>query len=459
MKYRLASWFYAVIMSSLFLSMFSPLLVIYADETAAVLSYTAIVADRDVTGALSDDSYETYEVFEEGDSLVLEMPALASFMYIEWYQPPGEWNLLLNDGTSQACGKDGFLHELVSFHEPSSQVTIHFPRHSAITGITFYSDGTLPEDVEVWQKQLERADILVFSTHADDEVLFLGPALITALNEGYSVEVVYMTNYWNGEIVREHEKLDGLWAMGIHHDPVNGSFDDVWSDSLEMAKSQYDENAVKAFVVDQIRKFEPQVVITQDFNGEYGHGAHMLLVESVAEAVSHSFEETYFPESFHSYGSWNVAKTYMHFYSENPIVLDCEIPMNNYQGKTALEIAKEAYQKHQTQQKWNLYVTDDDNDENSSVYNCKYFGLYRTTVGSDHENRMMEHIVRYADQEESILDTSEPEASRTSEATTTEPENSDHSIIILCFVVLTAILCALVLLVILGKRRRKRIKR
>ena len=101
-----------------------------------------------------------------------------------------------------------------------------------------------------------------------------------------------MTNYWNGTKIREHEKLDGLWASGIRYYPVNGPFDDLYATTLDAAKKLYNIDEVTAFVTEQIRRFKPLVCVTQDINGEYGHGGHMLLAASVQTAVTSSMDES-----------------------------------------------------------------------------------------------------------------------------------------------------------------------
>ena len=77
-----------------------------------------------------------------------------------------------------------------------------------------------------------------------------------------------MTNYWNGATVREHEKLDGLWESGVKHYPVNGEFDDIYATDLNGAMSVYSYDDVLGYVTEQIRRFKPLVVVTQDINGE-----------------------------------------------------------------------------------------------------------------------------------------------------------------------------------------------
>mgnify|MGYP000772543814 FL=1 len=214
--------------------------------------------------------------------------------------------------------------------------------------------------MQVWEKPCTDADILVFSTHADDEILFLGGVLATyAGQQGLNVQVAYMTNYWNGATVREHEKLDGLWESGVKHYPVNGEFDDIYATDLNGAMSVYSYDDVLGYVTEQIRRFKPLVVVTQDINGEYGHGGHMLLAKAVCEAADNSGTASFKQESADKYGAWDVPKTYIHLYGENKIRMDLRQPLSNMKSRTAIDVAKDAYLQHVSQQWCWFYVSDE----------------------------------------------------------------------------------------------------
>ena len=215
-----------------------------------------------------------------------------------------------------------------------------------------------------------------------------------------AVQLAYMIDFSGTELpVREHEKLDGLWAIGIRNYPVNAAIlNDTYSASLDAARSAYSYDAVCAFTTEAVRRFMPQVVVTQDFNGEYGHGAHMLLAHAVRDAVEGSADASYYPDSASSYGTYNVPKAYFHLYENNPIRLDLRQPIASLQGKTAVEAAADAYKMHVSQQWMDFYVSDDSNDTNKYAPKCADFGLYRTLVGTDTGNDMMEHLTSYAEQ-------------------------------------------------------------
>jgi len=283
-------------------------------------------------------------------------------------------------------------------------VTIIPSGSGRISDIKVIGKGPLPDWVQVWQPPCEKADIMIISSHADDEILFFGGVIPTYhTGEGASIQIVYMTEFWTTTPVREHEKLDGLWTSGLDIYPVCGDFKDLYSKTLEKARTQYDEEAMVEYLTEQFRRFQPQVVVTHDFNGEYGHGYHMLTATATARALENALSLEIYPKQVEQYGVWDVPKTYIHLYGENKIRLDLRIPMEEFGGKTALEVAADAYKQHVSQQWCWFYVSDD------YEYSCADFGLYRTNVGTDTGNSMLENIVTYAEQERIAAEKAEAE--------------------------------------------------
>ena len=264
---------------------------------------------------------------------------------------------------------------------------------NTITDITLYTDGELPSNVQVWKPECDQADIMLLSSHADDEILFFGGILPYYAGElDLEVQVVYFSQYWTGETIREHEKLDGLWHSGVKNYPYTADFDDIYADNLEEAKQIFGYEKTLDFVVEMIRKFKPQVAVAQDENGEYGHGTHMLTAAAMKEAVQISMDSSKYPNSADKYGVWDVPKTYLHLYGENQVILDCRTPLDSFGGKTTLEVAQESYKLHVSQQ-WCWYYVDDEYE-----YSCAKFGLYRSAVGVDTGNDLMENLIDYKTQ-------------------------------------------------------------
>ncbi len=343
--------------------------------------------------AFTDDSHYSVVGFNTGDTITISSNegTAISGIYVTWDSKAVPWTLTTDAGDI-SCGNNGFLHEYVALDSASTSVTINIPSDEMrISGIRIFSQGELPHDVQIWNPPCEKADILVVASHADDEILFFGGILPTySYTYDADVQVVYMSHFWHGQKVREHEKLDGLWEAGIRNYPVCGNFEDLYSEDIATAESQYDYNAMVNYLVSEIRRFTPQVVVTHDVNGEYGHGFHMLTSKAVREAVEVAGDATQYAESATTYGAWDTPKLYLHVYKENAIRLDLRTPIEeDYLGRTALDIAIAAYKKHVSQQWCWFYVSDE------YQYSCADFGLYRTLVGTDTTDDILCNIKTY----------------------------------------------------------------
>lgn len=359
---------------------------------------------------MTDDSIYTFVSFGEGEHVTLECDREMGGIYIMWNKPPQTWNGEA-DGNIFTGGKQGFLHEYVAFENPAANVTIHIPQGGQITDIYAFSPGELPQWVQVWNEPCERADLLLFSTHSDDEQLFFAGILpYYALERKVRIQVVYGTHHWD-TVTRPHEQLNGLWAVGVRNYPLISSFPDDFrslgasSESREtvLARTRkvYDEAEWVCFEVGILRRFKPQAVVNHDINGEYLHGAHILNAIALMQALELSGDATYDPDSAEKYGVWEVPKAYLHLYDQNQIVMDWDVPYDSMGGKTPFEMSKAGYACHLSQQgTWFTRWVSKERARDIEKYSPCEYGLYRTTVGGDVErNDFLENIVTYDEQE------------------------------------------------------------
>ena len=347
------------------------------------------------TGELLDKNISTMISYASGDKITISSDTEMGGIYLIWGSPVVTYKVEYGE-QEMTCGTNGFLHDYVAFDEPVKECTITVSDKVSLSDVYAYTEGVLPDSVQVWEPPLKEADILVFSTHADDEVLFLGGVIaLYAGVEKYRVQVVYLCEFWTTDKRREHEKLDGLWEMGLHTYPVNMDYIDKYAANLQAALKIYDYEKVLTSVTENVRRFKPLIVVTHDKNGEYGHGGHILLYNAVNDAVYNAADPNFRPESVEKYGTWEVQKMYIHLWSENKIRLDLRTPREEFGGRTLLDVLKAAYKKHVTQQ-WTSFKVSDDYE-----YDCAAFGLAMTKVGADTgTGHMFENLVSYGEKEE-----------------------------------------------------------
>ena len=308
--------------------------------------------------------------------------------------------------------ENDFLHCLIDLKEKSTgitdSVTLDFEENTQISEISAYTDGTLPQTVENWSAPCEKADLLLVSTHSDDEQLFFAGVLpLYAGQRKLRVQVAYFTNH-NVNFKRNHELLNGLWTVGVRNYPEISEFPDAWADDRQHAES----NLLKAgftyqdavdFQTYLLRRYKPLVAVGHDFAGEYGHGQHILNAVTLSEAVKKSADEGFDPETAQKYGTHTVKKFYVHLYNENKITLDIDTPLDKFGGKTAFEMTKEGFKKHVSQQgtwfrEW-LCGTDGNNDSGALIkkYSPREYGLYFSTNEKEDvlKNDFFENITTY----------------------------------------------------------------
>lgn len=353
--------------------------------------------------ALMDSDFVTTMDFGPNTTITVQADEPIASLYVVWENVPGAWTLRAGSA-SMSCGTDGFLHEYVEIPPALSSGRVSLvvgEAGASIADIYAFSAGEVPDSVQRWKPSYDEADVLVVSTHSDDEVLFLGGVIPTYVDRGARVQVAYYTYPMPGEHHRNHEFLNGLWTMGVMHYPQTGEFLDMYSDSVDVAAEQYGHDGSLEYVVRTIRRFKPQVLVGQDvIAGEYGHGAHIWCARMLAEALDVTADASLYPDSAERYGTWNVPKTYFHLYPEGQLELDARVPLGTFGGRTCLDVLKEAFLKHVSQQYiiWTVQdAYDDYGNPNGYEYPCTQFGLYRSLVGPDTPgaNDIMEHVVPY----------------------------------------------------------------
>ena len=290
-------------------------------------------------------------------------------LYVCFGNMPESWEIQTSDDGKDwftaVPGDTRFLHAYVALPQPAQHVRL---------AVTSEKKTALRiNDLFV----LSEGDILFLSTHPDDELIFFGGAIPTyAVEQQRKVVVAYFTR---SNTTRSSELLNGLWHMGVRTYPVIGTFKDSYAKNLKAAyKSAGGKGKVNEWIVGLYRQYKPEVVVTQDTNGEYGHKQHMMIADAAQNCIALAANEDEFTASTIAYGTWQVKKLYLHLYPENQITFDWTVPLKSMNGATGIELAEEAYTLHKTQASSGMSVT-----ETGTKYDNRVFGLAFTTVGED----------------------------------------------------------------------------
>lgn len=308
----------------------------------------------------------------------------AAGIYIQWNCVPESYSVLESAGGpvwafADLAGREGFINAYVPLSGQAAKIRIESGEYDwemSIAEIRVFGPGELPDEVQAWQPPPAKADLMVITAHPDDEHLYFGGTLPYYAGQlGKHTVVVYMTSK---PMIRKFEALDGLWKVCVREYPVFLPLANKYSSTVEDAEKHWDglDNTV-GMLVEQIRQFRPDVIVTHDLDGEYGHGAHKLTALAAQKAVDAGADPSEYPDSAERYGAWQVNKCYLHLYAEGGIRMDWNEPLPRFGGKTALEMAREGYAQHVSQHFSDRPVVD------SGPYDNARFGLCFSSVGKD----------------------------------------------------------------------------
>lgn len=395
------------------------------NSQTAIWESAKIESDVFRVSKLTDADTGSFSKATGGGCVTVSREDGIGFLYIKFDRVPQPWTMTDNaTGREYACGQNGFLHEYVPVEGLPNALTLHFDTGTVIADIYVFSEGQVPDWVQTWENPCEKADLLLISSHSDDEQLFFAGVLPYYAGElGYEVQVAYVVQHFevgkSQNHVRPHEQLDGLWTVGVRHYPVMGEFPDLYAESKDRQEAFLQAQAVfenygytyddfVTYMVELLRRFKPLVVVSHDLNGEYGHGTHVLASAAITEALEAAADSKAFPESVQIYGVHAVEKLYLHLYNQNKIVMNWDEPLENFGGKTAFEVTREGFDCHKSQHwtwfyKW-IYGKEgrvvNKASDIKSYSPCKY-GLYYTSVGPDEEGGdFFEHVMTYAEREQ-----------------------------------------------------------
>lgn len=394
-----------------------------AEDLSSKCTYEISFKASRAVASLKDDNTETYQKFKADASLTISWPdsLQPSFIYVQWTTLPESYSFTEYDSSGKKLSETESspfrFNEVLYLTSGTTRIVITSKEGMSLTTCRVFGAGDPPEDFRPFEPIPEKIDYLIIAMHPDDDVLFMGGIVPTLREKGLTGAIVYM-----GTRVRERcdEALNGAWIMGMEYHPILAGFPDIPNTSYYYDKFQNTFRVTDAekYVVGIIRRYKPEIVFTHDTEGEYGHWQHKRLSKAVQLAVVDAADPNYDKDSAELYGTYEVKKCYLHLYPKNTISISMTVPLSTFGGRTAFEIATEAFTCHSSQQNGNHSVT------NEGIYSLENFGLFYSTVGLDEKgDDFFEHVdpslLTFVPPEPtpSALPTAEPTAEPTPEVT------------------------------------------
>ena len=332
---------------------------------------------------LDDDDYLTvWKPNGAGETVTIDIPEdkNAELLAVEWNRAPEAFDVILMDNTGGIVARYRERNEGEMFNfsykltSQTRKVVIETAEGDAgICRVRVFEEGKVSPAVQRWEPATDKVDLMVVSTHQDDEMLFFGGTIPYYIAQDKSVLVVYMADCGRP---RYQEALEGLWSCGMKLHPIFVGYEDGVTSDYQVALQRWGKEKTEHRLVELIRTYQPDVIVTHDVNGEYGHNQHKITCAAVQEAVQLAKD----PQKYSEDGmeAWEVKKLYIHLYAENALFMDVyDQPLSEFEGKTATQVATIGYDKHASQ---HHYFT---MEKHGVLYDNRKYGLAYSAVGED----------------------------------------------------------------------------
>ena len=316
----------------------------------------------------------------------------AALLTLAWSKAPSAFTVTLQSATGDVIDTITETNpgEMMNFaydlDTATKKIFISTSDTSAgVSELRVMEEGKIPESVQRWQPIEGKVDLLVISTHEDDELLFFGGTIPYYVAQGKNVVVVYMADCGRS---RYEEAMEGLWSCGLKNHPVFVGLEDKRLNDYDETVNLWGLEKTEQIVTELLRKYQPDVVVTHDINGEYGHNQHKLTSAVVRRAVYLAADAESDPASAAKYGTWEIKKLYIHLYEGNQLTMTAyDEPLEALGGLTPTQVATIAYSKHVSQQKYYSM------EKQGVQYDNRKYGLILTNVGDDvAKNDLFENI-------------------------------------------------------------------
>ena len=324
-------------------------------------------AVTDIAQRLTDGNANTRIACALGETIRAQWPDAAqeaAALYLEWHAAPLDGYTLVQYGASgqelsRELVNDGLLERVFTLAQGCAAVELlvadgavpaeETERETqqrladdrmALSGLTVYGAGALPEDVRQWSVSEGEPDVLLVAARPGEEFTAFGGLLPLLLGRGADVRVLFMTET---TAQARSESFAALYALGLRAQPIVAGFTGRGGTDYDMLRGKKEWGAGEApsrVLEDTIGALRPAVVVTYSSDRAQENGMHRLTGEAVEDALAAlaGGEET----------SWQPQKFYMLATAQQTAeaaqatVPDTAAPLVAYGGQSADALAQRA---------------------------------------------------------------------------------------------------------------------
>ena len=326
--------------------------------------------EGDVSWRITDDDPNSRIRVKARYDITLFVPEGAALLRLSWYESPEKVQIKQLDGAGEILTEetleDGPLTSYLTPVSGCKQVQLKALKAYELSGFRFYD---AEEAAAVGNpEEIEKADLLIIAAHTGDEQLyFSGIAPMYDAERCLHTVSVFLSS--KNRLATENA-MQAAAAAGQKAAPVfiGREYRLLSREYQKEAESYWRQSVIVKELVDVIRRYRPEVIVTHAAEGEEEEAMHACTAAIVEAAIEEAAHPKRGPKSLKLYGPWQVKKLYEHCAADTSgaTLLPIDEPLFSFDGKTGREVAEErlldyaylgTYHKHTTDSAYRLVYT------------------------------------------------------------------------------------------------------
>ena len=340
---------------------------IQTGQTGTITAECTATMPEELSGKeyrITDGLVESYQQFKPGQTLLVDLAAGASGLYLEWYTLTSQYTLTQLDSSGATLSEDApqpYLNTFFSLKEGAAKVSINFTGKCALSTLAVYG-AEIPSSVQRWNAPSGSDLVIIASspkTALDD---FFGVITTYACNNDIPTSLVVMST---GSRSAQGELLSALWYVGYDQYPYFGDFQSENPLSYKVTKGEWGKKPPLVFIQDYLETLAPKVLVTHASDETALDGSAQYTGECAVRAAKGA----------------GIQKVYLASASGGT-KLDYTTPLNGCGGKSVTQLASEVF----------AFCTSRFAYE-TALNPSAVFLLHSSEVGEDSSaNQLLEHI-------------------------------------------------------------------
>ncbi len=307
---------------------------------------------------LTDLRYNSRISFKSSESLEIALPDGARGLYVAWYTAPEAAQIESLDAAGTVLetiqASSDLLNDYYALPEGCAAVRVSGEKAFAISEYRVFDSAAAPDELAVMSAQQAQPKVMLILAHASDESFDFG-SLLPYLCGGDAALVFLSSESRQAQ----QQAIEAMYSLGSRTQPVFGSFQ-YYRTNLELKKMYglFEKTDVTNWLIQLLRRYQPQTLITHAADGEHDDGMSRLVAAHVLIAVSQAADESKEYVSERQYGVWQVERVYQHLETGETPLYDTGAPLSAFGGKSAMELAQACYERYTSLRLYHATVLD-----------------------------------------------------------------------------------------------------